>query len=211
MKEFFWNLLNNLDKMAGLKQLDKIYAAHGEDKEGAKKEIKMLLDVLCNVSSQFQFISEVEQQKIITQSVISEDFPSLNGNTVYKWLARHKDKYFKESHHMQEDKPGAEPLTGEARQAKLKEWLAALANTEQMLIAKATDQELSIETRKQAGNLEWLRNRPKEVRSYRAPTRQELEARELHLQWIAENFDTRTGAKLPSWLPEEEWLKQRNP
>lgn len=134
MREFFFDLLNNLDKLAGLKQLDKIYAAHGEDAGAAKKEIKILLDVLCNVSAQFPYIPEVDQQKIITQAVITEQFPSLNGNDLYKWLVRHKDKYFKESHHEATEQKG-EPLTGEARQEALKKWLDSLANTQQMFIA----------------------------------------------------------------------------
>jgi hypothetical protein len=137
MKEFYLNLLNNLDKLAGLKQLDKIRSIHGEDKAGLKNEINVLLDVLCRVSSQFPYISEVDQQKIITQAVISEEFHSLNGNTVYKWLVRHKDKFFKESHHQEgeEEKKGP-PLTGEARAEKLKEWLEALANPQQLMISR---------------------------------------------------------------------------
>jgi hypothetical protein len=140
MRDFFLNLLNNLDKLAGLKQLDKIYAVHGNDILGAKKEIKILLDVLCNVSNQFPFIPEDDQQKIITQAVISEEFHSLNGNTLYKWLARHKDKYYREAHHEKKEET-AEPLTGEARAAALKKWLDSLANTQQMIIAKKVDAE----------------------------------------------------------------------
>lgn len=34
-----------------------------------------------------------------------------------------------------------------------------------------------------------------------------IEQRELHIQWIQENHDTHTGKPLPSWMPEEEWLK----
>lgn len=136
MRAFFLNTLENLDKLAGLKQLDKIYAVHGEDLEGAKSEIKVLLDVLCRVSSQFPFIPDHEQEKIIMQAVITEEFHSLNANTVYKWLAKHKDRYYKQSHHMeQQEQKSAEPLTGEARDKMYDTWLKSLANTEQMLIA----------------------------------------------------------------------------
>lgn len=134
MRDFFLNLLEKLDKLAGLKQLDKIYAVHGDDILGAKNEIKVLLDVLCRVSLQFPFIPDDDQQKIITQAVITEDFPSLNGHVVYTWLNRQKDKYFKQSHH-EEKVVSAEPLTGEARDAKLQEWMNSLANAQQMIIA----------------------------------------------------------------------------
>lgn len=131
MREFYLNLLNNLDKLAGLKQLDKIYASHGENREAAKTEIRNLLEILCRVSSMFPYIPEDEQMKIINLAVLTEEFPTLNGNTVYKWLARHKDKFFKEIHH-QETQPQAEPLTGEARAAKLDEWLKSLSSFDQM-------------------------------------------------------------------------------
>lgn len=133
MRDFFLNLLNNLDKLAGLKQLDKIYAIHGDDTGSAKKEINMLLDVLCRVSSQFPFIPEVDQEKIILQAVVSKEFPNLNANVVWHWLNEHKDKYFKESHHVPKEQT-AEPLTGEARQAALDKWLKSLASTEQMIV-----------------------------------------------------------------------------
>lgn len=136
MRSFFLNTLENLDKLAGLKQLDKIYAVHGEDLESAKNEIKVLLDVLCWVSSQFPFIPDNEQQKIVMQAVITEEFHSLNGNTLYKWLARNKDKFYKQSHHQtKEEQPSDKPLTGEARDKMYETWLNSLANAQQMIIA----------------------------------------------------------------------------
>lgn len=139
MREFFLNLLENLDKLAGLRQLEKIYAAHGEDLESARNEIKVLLDVLCRVSKQFPEIPEDDQQKIITQAVIStsrEEFTSLNGNVLWGWLNKQKPRYFKQSHHQEVEEKKAEPLTGEARQKALEKWLNSLANAEQRLIAQ---------------------------------------------------------------------------
>lgn len=154
MRDFFLNLLNNLDKLAGLKQLDKIYAIHGDDERGRKAEINMLLDVLCRVSSQFPFIPNHEQEKIITQAVISKDFPSLNANVVWHWLNEHKDKYFKESHHVPKEQV-AEPLTGEARKAKLDEWMKSLASTEQMIISnKMSNAEIQEEGKEWASEIE---------------------------------------------------------
>lgn len=38
-----------------------------------------------------------------------------------------------------------------------------------------------------------------------------IEQRELHIQWIQENYDPYTGKPLPNWIPESEWLeKQKN-
>lgn len=155
MREFFLNLLNNLDKLAGLKQLDKIYAIHGEDLEGAKKEINILLTVLCDVSKQFPFIPEYEQQKIISHAVISDpEFMSLNGSIIYKWLAKNKDRFFKESHHIENDQAKGEPLTGEARAAKLDEWLKSLASTEQMIIARIDKKDIEREGKEWSSEIE---------------------------------------------------------
>ena len=139
MREYFNDILNNLDTLAGLRQLENIYRSVGDDEGKAITEINKLLTALCNVSKLFPFIPETEQQKIINQAVISEDFPNLNANLVYKWLNRHKDKYFKESHHVPEAPP-APPLTGEARQAKLKEWLDKLGATSQPVPKMSPDE-----------------------------------------------------------------------
>jgi hypothetical protein len=154
MRDFFLNLLNNLDKLAGLKQLDKIHAIHGDKIEDAKREINMLLDVLCRVSSQFPFIPNHEQEKIILQAVISKEFPNLNANVVWHWLNEHKDKYFKESHHIEKEQV-AEPLTGEARKAKLNEWMKSLASTEQMIVGnKMSRAEIQEEGKEWASEIE---------------------------------------------------------
>lgn len=182
MREFFLNLLNNLDKLAGLKQLEKIYAAHGEDEVSAKEEINDLLNVLVRVSSQFPFIPRHEQEKIITQAVITDDFPSLNAHVVYTWLAKHKDKYFKESHHLEKNEVTSEPLTGEARQAKLQEWLKSLASTEQMIISSKpiSRKEIEAEGKEWASDIERkaLSTKPDPTRTvYTAETIKERNAR----------------------------------
>lgn len=134
MREYFLDILNNLDKLAGLKQLDKIYAACGDDKGAAITEVNKLINGLVRASTMFPFIPEADQQKIIDHAVISEEFPSLNANVVYHWLNKHKDRYFKESHHVESPQPAAEPLTGEARQAKIQEWLKILGQMQNSMV-----------------------------------------------------------------------------
>jgi hypothetical protein len=127
MRAFFLETLQNLDKTSGLKQYEKIMSG-----PEPKKEINALLDVLCRVSDQLSIIPLDAQKSIITQSVITDlELTSLNAKIVYKWLAMHKDKYFKESHHVQEDKQSAEPLTGEARAQALKKFLEAVQSVGQ--------------------------------------------------------------------------------
>jgi hypothetical protein len=50
------------------------------------------------------------------------------------------------------------------------------------------------------------KERPKR-QSYPSTSASEIRQRELHLEWIRENFDARTGEKLQGWIPEPEWLQ----
>lgn len=200
MREYFLDLLNNLDTLAGLRQLEKIYAAAGDDRGAAINEINKLLNALCNVSKLFPYIPEAEQQKIISQAVISEDFPNLNANLVYKWLNRHRDKYFQESHHVKQE-PEAPPVTGEAKQKWIDQWLKEVDK-----IGKATP----IVTGRDP-KMEWLRKRPVEMQElgYTPPTDEQIAAHDLHIQYIRENYDPYTGKKKENWQPEEEWIKKQ--
>lgn len=200
MREYFLDLLNNLDTLAGLRQLEKIYAAAGDDRGAAITEINKLLDALCKVSGYFPFIPETEQQKIINQAVISEEFPNLNANLVYRWLNRHKDKFFKESHHIKPE-PEAPPVTGEAKQKWLEQWLKEVDK-----IGKASP----IVTERDP-KLEWLRRRPAEMQElgYTPPSDETVQAHNLHIQYLRENYDPYTGKQKEGWISEYEWLKKQ--
>lgn len=208
MREYFNDILNNLDTLAGLRQLENIYRSVGDDRGKAITEINKLLDALCNVSKLFPFIPEADQQKIINQAVITtpkEEFPNLNANLVYKWLNRHKDKFFKESHHIPEQ-PEAPPLTGEEKQKWIDKWKVELAKFGQP-VADATEQEMSQAKRKERGNLEWLRGHT--TTGYRPPIAAEVIAHDLHIQYIKENYDPYTGKPKEGWISEIEWLKSK--
>jgi hypothetical protein len=130
MKEFFLDLLYSLDKLAGIRQIDKLLALPEED---SKREIKELLEVLCRTSDAFPLIPKKDQQGIIKQSIISDgDFIGLNAKFVYKSLAAHRDRYFKEAAHIpSEPTHNKPPLEGEARQKALNEWLKSLQGFEE--------------------------------------------------------------------------------
>lgn len=44
---------------------------------------------------------------------------------------------------------------------------------------------------------------------YASTSKEESDKFDRHLEWIRENFDARTGDKKPTWIPENEWLKQK--
>lgn len=201
MREYFLDLLNNLDTLAGLRQLEKIYAAAGDDRGAAITEINKLLTALENVSKLFPYIPEAEQQKIINLAVISEEFPNLNANLVYRWLNRHRDKYFKESHHVKQEQE-APPVTGEAKQKWIDKWMQEVDK-----IGKSAPVVMERDAK-----MEWLRKRPVEMQEqgYTPPTEEEVRSRELHIRYIRENYDPYTGKQKEGWISEEEWLKRKN-
>lgn len=40
-------------------------------------------------------------------------------------------------------------------------------------------------------------------------TKEEIIAKELHIQYIRENYDAKTGHKLPGWISEDKWLTKK--
>ncbi len=110
----------------------------------ADKELEELLKILCRTCGMFPLIPREAQKSIISHSIVSDgEFIGLNAKIVYKWLAAHKDKYFKEAHHVpNEEAKDWKPLEGEERQKKLKEWEKSLAGFDQHIVTKSHVREL---------------------------------------------------------------------
>lgn len=100
----------------------------------------------------------------------------------------------------QEVKETGPPLTGEERDKALQEWLKVVRESKIVNGApKMTYKEIADEG-------DWL---PKKPAPYPSCSESEVRKRELHLQYIKENYDPRTADKLPTWIEESEWLKQQ--
>lgn len=194
MKEFFLNLLNNLDKLAGLRQIENIYAAHSDANE-ARKEINALLDVLVNMCAQFPYIPEVEQKRIINHCVITDpEFKNLNARIVYKWLSAQKDKYYKELAHIPTE-PTAEPISKDDPRYEeyCKQWLAALAPMQERINVTSKREVLILGHERQGPT------------DYTPLPEEEVLRREKHLRYLKSNYDSKTRAKLPEWMEENQW------
>lgn len=191
MRKFFYNLLQNLDKLTGMKQYEKLLQT-----ENFKEEIKILLDILCRVSDLFPFIPDYDKQRIINAAVITDsEFIGLNAKVIYKWLNAQKDRYFQELAH-RENESNEPPLEGEALQKKLAEWQEALAKME---INYTQRVDIYKTVREQ-----W---KPKEGTEIYRPTvdAQVLYEKERHLKYIAANYDSKTAKPLPGWIEEAEF------
>jgi hypothetical protein len=125
MREFFFDLLQELDKLTGIKQWDRI--SHSKD------DTNELLDILTRTCQMFPLIPVDAQKSILRHAVISDgDFIGLNAKWVYKSLNAQRDRFFKEAAHIPSEVDlNWKPLEGEARQERLKEWLQSLQGFEE--------------------------------------------------------------------------------
>lgn len=197
MNKFFLDLLNNLHNLHGLRQVETIYATSDDP----KKTIDDLIDTLTDVCKNFSFIPDGEKKKILHKAVITDaKMTSLNAAFVYQHLAANADRYFMQEHHQPEKKPQPEPLTGEARQERLRQWKAEV---EKMANAVTPDY-----NRISTALREHLPGGKEPTPPHRSTTPEEHAARELHNLWIRENFD-KYGNKLSNYQDESVWLKNR--
>lgn len=49
----------------------------------------------------------------------------------------------------------------------------------------------------------------REKLTYTPPSKEEVLKRELHIQWVRENYDPISGKAKPNWISEEDWLKDK--
>jgi hypothetical protein len=198
MRDFFKDELKALERKTGLKQYEKILAA-----EKWEIELKELLDELCRVCNQFDYIPNEDKAKIIRQNILTDqEFIGFNARIIYKWLLSARSVYFKELAHQEPAEEQAPILEGAARDAKLKEWLAALGDGMKQV------PQLSPTEIKREGRIEV----EKKGTGY-VPEVDPIEWEKrntLHKQYLRENYHIQTGEKLPTWISEEDWIKQFN-
>jgi len=184
------HLLQTLDKLTGIQQYNKLLQ-HPE----WKKEINLLLDILCRTCEQFPYIPEDAKKRILDTSVVTDgDFIGLNAKFVYKHLIANKDRFFRELSH-QETKPEAEPLTGEARDKWLKEFADAVANADAVMTQKAS-------SRFDKVRAEW--KTPEGERYQPNPEAGIIE--DLKVQYGRLHTDKLTGKTLPGNPSFQEWF-----
>lgn len=191
MRDYFLNLLQNLDKLTGMKQYEKLMQM-----SDYKKEINTLLDILCRVCEQFPFIPDEAKKQIINDAVISDgDFIGLNAKFIAKSLNLKKEFYM----NLKNDVViHPEALTGEAREKRLGEWLKAI-NGMQML-QTTPDPYAHIRAILPNDGQVYTPHHQKEYE-------QQKYERQRHFDYIQDNFDSITGKKLPTAISEEEYNK----
>lgn len=124
----------------------------------------------------------------------------IDGSVIMSWMAKYMDEKYQiiEGDLMrQKDEfyKQVEPIKNSDRDY-LQEWLDALKDDGMKGVIKLTEKEI----------LQEGQDKPK-AKPYVSTSLSEIRQRELHIQWIRENFDARTSEKLPGWMPENEWIE----
>lgn len=191
MREYFFTLLQNLDKLTGIRQYDKLSQA-----DDAKKELNTLLTILCRACDQFPYIPDEAKQRIIDTNIVADaDFIGLNAKCIYKYLNANKDRYFKELAHV-EIKPEDAPLEGEAFKAKTDWVIAELQKATEPMAARINPyKDIVVPTPVQRG----LKYHPADPSVSRM--------QDLKVQYGREHTDKYTGKKLEGSPTFDEWLK----
>jgi hypothetical protein len=194
MRQFFLDLLQELQKLTGIKQYENMNL---ESDEG-KKDLGELLDILVRTCETFPLIPKDAQKSILRHAVISDgDFIGLNAKFVYKSLQAHRDRFFKEAAHMPTQEPeGYKPLEGEARQAKLKEWMSKLQEFGEKATTQSHVQELVAKLPPKEKGLNYPSTRAEDVLK-----------RELHIEYL--KAMSSSGVPKEEWEPEEDWIKSQ--
>lgn len=190
MREYFLGVLQNLDKLTGMKQYEKLLQT-----QDYKTEIKTLLDILCRVCDYYPFIPDENKQSIINDAILSDpEFIGLNAKFISKSLNSRAEHFRQASDTVT---ISSDALTGEERDKRLAEWMNAVNQAEAVMTQPAKSDYSFIQGYK-----------PTDGREYKSKTSiEDLLNHARHVEYIKQNYDVRTGKPLPTWISEDEFNK----
>lgn len=189
MREFFKSELKTLKAKTGLNQYENISSM-----TDAKFQFKILLDSMVASCNEFNYIPDTDKKRIIQEQIIrDQDFTGLNSRVIWKWLNLNKDHYW--TIFQMKQKPEAfEPCPPEKVDfyvKKLKESIEAIGNP------KTSPQPPS------------ERFGESLTKGFIMLTPTEIERKELHIQYLRENYHPVTRDKLPNWKEESDWISDQ--
>lgn len=150
----------------------------------------------------FKQAAEFVYAQLVADPVLANRSMIENRKHVYNRLIRMDyDRVFPQLQQpVKEEKKEHEepPLTGEAREKKLKEWLEVVNNAPVAYAPpKLTSQQI-----KEEGD--WV---AKKVPPYPSTSPEQVAKMILHHEYVKENYNLITGDPLESWMPEDQWIE----
>lgn len=126
----------------------------------------------------------------------------LDGPIVFSWMEAYMDEKYRiieENLHKEKDEYYKTIIPVNSDRDWLGEWQKAVNQTEGVRpVTQLTPEEIKREGQE----------KPK-ANPHPSTTINEVRKKELHIQYIRENYDARTGDPLPTWIKESEWTKRQ--
>lgn len=199
MRDFFKSELKTLKAKTGLNQYENLSAM-----PDANFQFKILLDSMESACNEFPYIPDNDKKRIIQEQIVrDQDFTGLNSRVIWKWLNAKKDHYW-EVYRMKQE-PVGPPVDFTELPQKLQDEIESfkmslLNGSGLKSVPHVSEAEKSKIEREDSDRI-----KPKSYsKGYRPPTAEEIAEKELHLEYIKQNYD-KFGDKKECWLPENEW------
>lgn len=190
MRSFFKSELETLKAKTGLNQYETF-----SNMPDAPHQIKILLDSMILVCQEFHFIPDEDKKRIIREMITrDQEFTGLNSRVIWRWLNAKKDQYYKELAH-REAEAGEPPLTGEARDKAIQEYLNAILQVDNNF--KVSNDKYS-EIRAQ-----WN----PEAKKYQPLSSEQVRIRKAHVEYVRA-MQAEFGTDDTKWPDEMDWIEK---
>lgn len=204
MYDFFHTEFQSLRAKTGIRQWEQL-----NEQPDSAKLIHDVIDFMCKECSKppFDVVRPVVKQRVISRAIVEDDdFIGMNAKFVRRalnaWWKVNGDRVIEA---MNEGKV-IERVELTAEQKRKIDHLANKYVSELLQgDGPRTVPHMKRETAEKEG-AEWTSNIERKAINYPMSTSETAEKHLLHLEYVRQNFDIYTAEKLPTWIPESEWL-----
>jgi hypothetical protein len=197
MKQFFKKCLEELELRAGIRQMHWL-RQECADQADFDKKVELLIGSMVRVTDKFDYIPEEMQKKyILLELEQDQNYDGLNSRVIWKWLDRHKSSHMTHSQFSEVDLSQGkfyDELKPETKQL-VDDFLRGLSDS--LAVPKMSKEEVEMNGQE----------KPTRRASAYIPDPEIVKAKELHIQYIRENYDAITAKPKPNWVEEREWIK----
>ena len=210
MREFFKKELTTLYAKYQLKQYETLSGMVDEKgKKVGPEMITALLNELERVCDRFPFIPDQAKKNIVMDQMSTDpEFMGLNGRILHKWFDLNKSIYWTQEQSKKEE-PISPPVDFTDLPEKLQNEIEAFKRS--LLDSKGIKNVPGV-TEKEIDGIRKEDNdriKPKSYsKGYTPPPAEVIEDKEIHLEYIRQNYDI-FGERKEGWMSEEQWRLEK--